>query len=51
MKDFKPISLKIEKIEKTRVKHPQRPGSINPELKIKVLKIKKVKNYGKSNWN
>ncbi len=38
MKDFKPISLKIEK---TRVKHPQRSGSINPELKIKVLKIKK----------
>jgi len=38
MDKFKPISLRIEK---TRVKHPERAVSINPELKIKVLKIKK----------
>jgi len=38
MNKFKSISLRIEK---KRVKHPQRPGSINPEIKIKVLKIKK----------
>jgi len=38
MQKFKPVFLKIEKI---RVKHPKRPGSINPEEKINILKINK----------
>jgi len=38
MKDLKPISLLVKK---ARVKHTQSPGSINPEIKIKSLKIKK----------